>query len=109
MRRPTGPRRLHLQGFIIWKFWPYRPGSFLHNGLTLLLVRSWPSIELRVCIDLLGTINRGWVEFDAMTCADLQSLRSGDSFGARVCAVAIRFGARVCAVAIRLDKETAQW
>ncbi len=44
------PRHSHLPGFIIWKSRPYRPGSFLHNGLTSmvvchLLVRSWPSIE----------------------------------------------------------------
>ncbi len=78
--RPAGPRHSHLPGFIIWKFWPYRPRSFLHNMLTLviwqasmgvcLLVRSWPSIELRGCTDLFGTITQGRVniyEFDPIT------------------------------------------
>ncbi len=31
------PHRPHLPGFIIWKFRPYRPGSFLYNGLTLVI------------------------------------------------------------------------
>ncbi len=68
------PHRPHLPGFIIWKFRPYRPGSFLYNGLTLviwqtsmgvclLLVQSWPSIELRGCTDLCGTITQGRVDF----------------------------------------------
>ncbi len=35
--RPAGPRHSHLPGFIIWKFWPYRPRSFLHNMLTLVI------------------------------------------------------------------------
>ncbi len=30
----AGPRQPHLPGFIIWNF---RPGSFLHNGLTLVI------------------------------------------------------------------------
>ncbi len=80
VRRPAGPRRPHLPGFIIWKFRPSRPGSFLHYGLTLLiwqtsmgiclLVRSWPSIELQVCSDLFQTITQGWIdlyEFDPIT------------------------------------------
>ncbi len=40
MRQPAGPRRPHyktLPGFIIWKLQPYRPGSFLHNRLTLVI------------------------------------------------------------------------
>ncbi len=35
--RPAGPRHPHLPGFIIWTSWPYRPGSFLHNGFTLVI------------------------------------------------------------------------
>ncbi len=69
VRRPAGPHHLHLPGFIIWKFRPYRPGSFLHNGLTLviwqtnmgvcrLIVFSWPSIELRGCTDFFGMITQ---------------------------------------------------
>ncbi len=79
--RPYGPRHSHLPGFIIWKFRPYRPMSFLHNGLTLviwqtsmgvclLLVCSWPSIELRGCTDVFGMITQGWVdlyEYDPIT------------------------------------------
>ncbi len=69
VRRPAGPRRPHLPGFIIWKFRPSRPGSFLHYGLTLLiwqtsmgiclLVRSWPSIELQVCSDFRRLLKAG--------------------------------------------------
>ncbi len=75
VRRSAGPRRAHLPGFIIWKFRPYRTGSFLHNRLTLviwktimgvclLLVCSWPSIELWGCTDLFGTITQGRVDLD---------------------------------------------
>ncbi len=48
--------------------------SFLLNRLTLShgnqygrlpsSVRSWPSIELRGCTDLFGTITQGWVDLD---------------------------------------------
>ncbi len=59
--------------FIIWKFRPYMPESFLYNGLTLviwqtsmgfclLLVCSWPSIELWGCTDLFGMITQGRVD-----------------------------------------------
>ncbi len=78
--RPAGPRRPHLPGFIIWKFLPFRHGSFLLKRLTFShdnqygrlpsSVSSWPSIELRGCTDLLGTITQGWVdldEFDPLT------------------------------------------